>query len=107
MFLEDKQHTFWAPLQLTWTPIAPCLNDIQHIHIHQWTTYMSSNSTCQEVNVVCKYTIEHSVFSGWEPLGQFIHLLPLHAHTTTNAPLNEHKAFRYFGTILDIRYEIF
>lgn len=68
---------------------------------------MSSNSTCQEVNVVCKYTIEHSVFSGWEPLGQFVHLLPLHAHATTNAPLNEHKAFRYFGTILDIRYEIF
>lgn len=99
MFLEDKQRTFWAPLQLSWTPFAPCLNDIQHIHIQQWTTHMCSNSTCQEVNVVYKYAIEHSAVSAWEPLGQFIHLCPFCAHAPTNGPLKELKALRYLAPL--------
>lgn len=70
MFLEDKQYTFWAPLQLTWTPLAPCLNHIQHIHSQQQTTRRCSNSTCQKVNVAYKDTLEHSVPPAWEPLAR-------------------------------------
>lgn len=98
MFLEDKQHTFWAPLQLTWTPLTPCLNDIPHIHIQQWITHMCGSGACQEVNVLPKYTIEQSVLSAWALLGQFIQPFPLRAHPPTRGPSKETKAFRHFGT---------